>query len=208
MKTFSRNVFYALMAISVFGACSRPYATYQKMPVERFTSRQETPATPPAQLTVSENAVVEAAPISPAAPAPSDLTSLTVKPADLTVLSRTLDEAVARNDNKLAGNRKLSKRVAHIQSLLAEAAKKPAGAVQTTKHKMNLVERMMVKKIDKKIQKTLAPDAAKAVGGLTKIGALVALIGLVFVFIPAVDTIGIILLIVGVALVLLGLLIE
>lgn len=208
MRTFSKLAVYSLLASALFSACSRPYATYQKMPVERFGSRQEVSA-PQAVSTPAENVAavsVEAPALTPA----EEATPLTTAAA-LKNVEQKLQEAVARNDNKLAGNKKLEKRMARVQNLLAEARAKAAttstdnataSALKTTK-KMNLAERMMMKKVDKKIKNSLAPDDTKAMSRTLRAGIIVAVIGLILSLLGGVlSLIGVLMLIAGLVLIL------
>ena len=67
----------------------------------------------------------------------------------------------------------------------------------------------MIKRVDKKIQKSLAPkdaERANAITGLLRLGIIVAVIGLILALIPGISVLGVILLIVGIVLILLDLL--
>ncbi|GAB3259714.1 hypothetical protein GCM10027347_23540 [Larkinella harenae] len=208
MRTLSKLAVYSLLSTALLSACSRPYATYQKMPVERFGSRQEVSA-PQAPSTASENVAaltVEAPAVTPAETA----TPLTTAAA-LKNVEQQLQEAVARNDNKLAGSKKVEKRMARVQNLLAEASAKAANTTDNTKaaamtstKKMNLAERMMMKKVDKQLKKSLAPEEAKAMSRTLKAGIIVGVVGLLFalLFGGVLGLLGILMLIGGLVLIL------
>jgi len=216
MKKISSFAACTLLLSALISSCSRPVATYQKMPVERFASHttvaapaeavNQTPevATAPARITNQE--VIT----SPAQTAP--MTSA----AALKVVEKQVQEVMANNSAKIAGNKKLEKRMVRVQNMLAEASAKAAQSTSTTApakvasaRKMNLVERMMIKRVDKKIQKTLAPkdaERASAITGLLRLGIIIGVIGLVLALIPGISVLGVILLIVGIVLILLDLL--
>ena len=116
-----------------------------------------------------------------------------------------LNEAVASNKAMMADKR-VQKQMAKINAVLAASSSKEATAnpMATTK-KMNLVERMMVKKIDQKIKNKMAPDQTMAKSLLT-LGAIIAIIGLVLMLLGVASPLGIIALIVGLVLILVDLL--
>ncbi|RAJ95618.1 hypothetical protein LX87_03366 [Larkinella arboricola] len=207
MKTSSRNVFYALIATVLFSACSRPYATYQKMPVEHFSSKKAsvTPALPAETVTADVKQEVTPAPsLAQAAVAPSPA-------AELEKAQQAVDQVVASTSNKVAAN-KLQKRMARIKSMLGTETSQTmqASANTTVAQKKNLAERLMLKNVDKKIKRALAPqnpNAPKAVNIVVTAGALVALIGLILVLATTSDAIGTTLLVVGLVLLLVGLIV-
>ncbi|WP_128547660.1 hypothetical protein [Larkinella soli] len=198
MRTLSKLAVYSLLTSALFSACSRPYATYQKMPVERFTSQKEVPAVPAEAPAV---AVAE----TPAQTPAEQVTPMTAAAAFKSA-EKQLQEALVRNDNQLAGNKKLEKRIARVQSLLAEAGTKAAASPEKTAapRKMNLVERMMLKKIDKKIKNSLAPEEAKAMSRTLRAGIILGVVGLLFalLFGGVLGLLGVLLLIAGVVLIL------
>ncbi|MFD1141692.1 hypothetical protein ACFQ4C_11260 [Larkinella insperata] len=214
MRTLSKLAVYALLSSALLSACSRPYATYQKMPVERFGSRQEVAAPQTVSTPAEQVAAVTAE--TPALTPVQEATPLTTAAA-LKNVEQKLQEAVARNDNKLAGNKKLEKRMARVQNMLAEASAKAASApadqsaasaLKTTK-KMNLAERMMMKKLDKKIKNSLAPDDTKAMSRTLRAGIIVAVIGLILSLLGGVlSLIGVLMLIAGLVLILVDVLAQ
>jgi small-conductance mechanosensitive channel len=150
--------------------------------------------------------------VSVATPAvtPAEQATPLTTAAALKNVEQKLQEAVARNDNKLAGNKKLEKRMARVQSLLAEASAKATTTDKTTTssvtttHKMTLAERIMMKKIDKKIKNTLAPDEAKAMSRTLRAGIVIAIIGFILAIlgVPVLSLLGVLLLIAGLVLIL------
>ncbi|WP_460636563.1 hypothetical protein [Larkinella harenae] len=206
MKTSSRNVFYALIATVLFSACSRPYATYQKMPVEHFGSKA-----PKATQTLPAETITAEVQQNDALTSSSEAITVTQQAADLAVAQKAIDQVVASTANKATAN-KVQKRMARIQSMLAAETSQ---ADQTTKKasvakKPNLVERLMLKNVDKKIKKTLAPshpNAPKAVNIIVTIGAIVALLGLILWLATTSTGIGVTLLLVGLVLLLVGLIV-
>lgn len=213
MRTLSKLAVYSLLTSALFSACSRPYATYQKMPVERFGSRQEVPAVQASQTPAEDVAVAS---VETPAVAPVETATPLTAAAALKNVEQKLQETVASNDNKLAGNKKIEKRMARVQSLLAEASAKAATSTDkttastvTTKHKMNLAERMMMKKLDKKIKNSLAPDEAKAMSRTLRAGIVIAIIGLILSLLGGVlSLIGVLMLIAGLVLILVDVLAQ
>ncbi|RRB02299.1 hypothetical protein [Larkinella rosea] len=207
MRTLSKLAVYSLLTSALFSACSRPYATYQKMPVERFGSRQEVPAVSTPQTPAEDVAVAS---VESPAVAPAETATPLTTAAALKNVEQKLQETVARSDNKLAGTKKLEKRMARVQSLLAEASVKATTTAEnktasalTTTHKMNLAERMMMKKIDKKIKNSLAPDEAQAMSRTLRAGIIIAIIGLILSLLGGVlSLIGVLMLIAGLVLIL------
>ena len=209
MKKISSFAAYTLLLSALMTACNRPVATYQKMPVEHFaTQAPVTPVTQPAKVTMSaapsEAVTAIETPSTPATSAPTT--------APLKVVEKQVQELMANNSAKIASNKKLEKRMVRVQKLLAEANAEQsttASKTVTSARKMNLVERMMIKRVDKKIQKSLAPkdaERANAITGLLRLGIIVAVIGLILALIPGISVLGVILLIVGIVLILLDLL--
>ncbi|GAB3940299.1 hypothetical protein GCM10028805_01840 [Spirosoma harenae] len=122
-------------------------------------------------------------------------------------------DALARNDSKLANNKALQKRLSRIRTMLAttNTTDKLAATNATESKKMNLVERMMVKKLNKKISKQLAPanpEKAMVSTGTLATGAVFVIVGLLLVLLTTgtAFTIGLIALLVGAVVLLVGLL--
>jgi hypothetical protein len=72
---------------------------------------------------------------------------------------------------------------------------------------MSLMEKMMMKKLDKQIKKHVAPEEANALNRNLRNGIIIGAIGLILsLFGGVIGIIGLILLVVGVVLILLGVL--
>ncbi len=131
MNTLSKNLFAALMGAALLSSCSRPVAYFQPSQREHFTPvKTETVAV----VTPVEAAQPAVAP-TPAAPvaAPDE------QVAQAKQLMSQVD-AYVRNDNKLASNRKLTKRMARVNELLTtETAKTTLAVNTTTTKKMSLM---------------------------------------------------------------------
>jgi hypothetical protein len=207
MKTSSRNVFYALIATVLFSACSRPYATYQKMPVEHFGSQKSKVAPGLPIETVS----AETSQVAISTPSPAQPVVATPPSSEVNQVQQAVDQVVASSDNKVT-NTKLQKSMARIQKMLgSESTKSNLDSKKATvAKKPNLAERLMLKNLDKKIKHALAPkypNAPKAVNVIVTVGAIVALVGLVVVLASTSDGIGLTLLVVGLVLLLVGLIV-
>jgi|GEM_PF-767234 len=211
MRTLTQLAACALLSATLFTSCSRQVATYQPMPVEQFA--RQTPSAPATIQAPEEAPMVAAAPVE----LPAEAAPLTAA-AQMKSVEQQIQEAIVRNDSKLADNKRLAKRMARVQSMLAEAqAKAVAPAAGQSVRKANFLERFAMKKvenmvtkgIDKKIHKTLAPKEAqdsKAVTGLLRVGLIIGIIGLILAFIPGVSWLGVIAIVVGLILILLDLL--
>ena len=214
MKTSSRNVIYALIATVLFSACSRPYATYQKMPVEHYGSRKtQTPVAVPTEtvLATTPQDVVSSPSLSQPIAASPQVAVASTPSVDVQNAKAAVDQVVASSANKVTSN-KLQKSMARIQKMLgAETTQtsmdsRKAGVAK----KPNLAERLMLKNVDKKIKRALAPNypnAPKAVNVIVTVGAIVALVGLILYLATTSNAIGITLLIVGLVLLLVGLIV-
>ena len=212
MKTSSRNAIYALIVTVLFSACSRPYATYQKMPVEHYGSRKtQTPVAVPAEVVTTEKTLATTQPEAAIIPSSSLPAVANTPSVEIANAKAAVDQVVASSVNKVTSN-KLQKSMARIQKMLgAETTQtsmdsRKAGVAKKT----NLVERLMLKNVDKKIKNALAPNhpnAPKAVNVMVTVGAIVALIGLILYLATASNAIGITLLIVGLVLLLVGLIV-
>ncbi|MBD2752792.1 hypothetical protein [Spirosoma validum] len=197
MRTFSKHVWVALLGTAIISSCSRPVAYFQPQAREQFKS---TPVEAVAVATPAQP--VEAAPVATPAPA------LVATPAEQVAQAKqaiSQVEAYVRNDSKLASNKKLTKRMSRVSELLTTAnpqamsATKTAGAQKTT-----LMQRFMLKKIDKQIKNHLSPEKPMAKSLLT-IGLIIGIIGLILLILNAAAPLGLIALIVGLALILVDL---
>ena len=198
-STFTKHLFTALMGVAILSSCSRPVAYFQRGPVEHYnTAKTETVAVQPADVAVA--APAEAVAATPVAAATS---AEQVAQANKTM---SQIEAYVRNDNKLAADKKLNKRMERVKDMLATATAKASLApnATTSTKKMNLLERMATKRIDKQIKHKLSPERTMAKSALT-VGLIIAVAGLILILVNATG-IGVIALIVGLAVVLLSLL--
>lgn len=200
-NTFTKHICAALMGVAILSSCSRPVAYFQRGPVEHYnTPKTETVAVAtPAEVAQPAEAV-EVAPTAVATPAPAEQ----VAQANVAM---TQIEAYVRNDNKLAADKKLNKRMDRVKTMLATAtanASLAPSATASTK-KASLLERMALKKIDKQIKNKLSPERTMAKSLLT-IGLIVGVVGLILLLLGVANPLGLIALIVGLALVLVDLL--
>ncbi|TAE32917.1 MAG: hypothetical protein EAZ91_03390 [Cytophagales bacterium] len=198
MKTLAQRIALFLAGTALITSCSRPYATVQRTPAERFVAKTETvQAIAPAQ---AEAPVVVAAPVA----TPEVVTPIATPEA--ASVQTQLTEAVASNKAVMADKR-VQKQMAKINAALASSSQNAtmtptAGA---TAKKMNLLERTMVKKIDKKIKQQMSPEKPMAKSLLT-LGAIIGIIGLVLLLLNVAAPLGLIALIVGLVLILVDLL--
>lgn len=88
---------------------------------------------------------------------------------------------------------------------MSQQAQSTLTAQTATTHKPALFQRVMLKKLDKKIKNQLSPERAMGKSLLT-IGTIVAIIGLVLLLVNVAAPLGIIALIVGLVLILVDLL--
>ncbi len=203
MKNITKQVALALTGVALFSACSRPYATYQPSASARIATQEAPivaarPATAPvlAPVAVDQPAVTEAATVAPA-------------PA-IAAVREQLAEAVASNKAAVSDKR-VQKRLARVNDLLTVAERQSVTApAVASAHKLTLTERLMMKKVAKKINRTLAPDQTQATSN-TRLGLIIGVIGLLLILVGgiagsgAIVLIGLIGLIIGLVLLLLGL---
>ncbi|QJW88589.1 hypothetical protein HNV11_03960 [Spirosoma taeanense] len=198
MSTFSKPILAALMGAAILSSCSRPVAYFQRTPTERFSSpKTET--------------VAVATPAEVAEPTPVVAPEVTPTPAEQIAQTKEVMsqvEAYVRNDSKLASNKKLTKRIARVNEMLATSSEKATVSTNAaSSKKMSLMERTMLKKLDKKIKNHVAPDEAQ-LNRNTRNGIIIGAIGLILslIFGGVIGVIGLILLVVGIVLILLGIL--
>lgn len=194
MKTFAQRITLFLAGTALITSCSRPYATVQRTPTQKFATTTQTAPVQAIALAQAETSIVVEAPVATPTPA-----------VEVAAVQSQLNEAIASNKAMMADKR-VQKQMAKINAVLATSSSKEAttNPMATTK-KMNLVERMMVKKIDQKIKNKMAPDQTMAKSLLT-LGAIIAIIGLVLTLLGVASPLGIIALIVGLVLILVDLL--
>ena len=204
MKTFSNYLIAALMGTALISSCSRPVAYFQPTARQQYKSVQtEAVAVTPAEAT--QPVAVETSAPQVAVVAQTATPTEQIAQAKQAV---SQVEAYVRNDNKLASNKKLTKRLARVNELLATTSPKEASSMKATaSKKAPLLQRMVLKHMDKKIKNQLAPERTMAKSLLT-IGVIVAVIGLVLLLVGTggLATLGYIALLVGLVLVLVDLL--
>ena len=202
MNTLTRNAFFAFASAAMLTACSRPYATLQRTPTERFYSQKAA-----VQATVTEQPTVAEAP-APVVASASELTPA----AQIQAAQQAVEqiEAFAATNTKMAGSKKLEKRMTRVKTMLNEVAQQQSFSPNTMQQakKMTLKERIMTKKIDKQIRKHMAPDEAKALDRATRTGIILGVVGLLLslLFGGILGIIGVLLLIGGLVLILVGVL--
>lgn len=201
---FSRNLAVALMGAAILSSCSRPVAYFQRTQPERFTAKTETVAAPAVTNEVAAVATTPAVDVAPVAPVAAEKAE---KVAQAKEVMNQVD-AYVRNDSKLASNKTLTKRIAHAKQMLASAETNTAlNTTAASTKKMSLMEKMVMKKLDKQIKKHVAPEEAKALNRNVRNGIILGAIGLILsLFGGVIGIIGLILLVVGVVLILLGVL--
>jgi hypothetical protein len=209
MASFTKHLLLALTGTALLSSCSRQYAVMQRTPSVSYHS----PAAPITAPAIAEP--IASQPIESASVTTSQDNVSPVPVAEPVVAIQTvrkqLDEAVAVNSRAVTGNGAVEKRVSRVQQLLATAEQQatmtPTTAAAPTK-KMNLTERLMLKKLNARINKQMAPDKVNALDRTTRIGLIVAIIGLLLLILGSgsvLSTVGIIALVVGLVLVLVGL---
>lgn len=196
MKQFIHSVSLALAGAALLTACSRPVATFQKSQPERFYSQQK--ATEPV---VANDEVA-----SPVADVPA--VAVAEAPVALPVVAQTkqASDALASLKATNATDRRMTKRIERAEKMLAEVNQKASTQTVTSTKKASFMERTMLKSIDAKIKKHMAPKETTAMTGYVRLGAIIGLIGLLLLLIGngVGATIGLIALIAGLVLILLG----
>lgn len=201
MKRILESVSLALAGAALLTACSRPVATFQPSKTERFYT-QQTVATPAAAQTAPAADVPAVVPASVQAETPV----VAQATPTLTVQTQQASDALASLKATHAADKRMTKRIERAEKMLAEANQKATAQPAAPVKKAGLAQRLMMKSMDKKIQKHLAPNDTKALTGYIRIGAIVALVGLLLLLIGngVGATIGLIALIAGLVLILLG----
>jgi len=201
MKTLAQQITLLLAGTALITSCSRPYATVQRTPTEKFatvTITESVQAIAPAQAEapVTVDAPVAVSPVATPTPA-----------AEVAAAQVQLNEAVASNKAVMADKR-VQKQMARINAVLASSTQKTTMTPTATTKKMNLMERVMVKKIDQKIKNKMSPERTMAKSLLT-LGAIIAVVGLLLLLIggsSGLTALGGIALVVGLVLILIDLL--
>ena len=190
----TQHILFGLLMAFLFTACSRPVAYFQKSQRESFATKTTASVETPIVAVVADPATAMETPAVQPAPAQAALAQL---------------DAVVSSDNKLAANKSVQKRMNRVKTLLAAATQPSAvNTAPSQPQKMNLVQRMMVKKMNKRINKQLAPEHPNKPMANTPIlvtGAIAVIVGLVLLLIGS-GTVGTIVLLAGAVVLLLGLL--
>jgi len=206
MQTFSKHAYAALLGLVVMASCSRPVAYFQRGSVEHYKTTTTIAAATPVVETTPAAVVSEI----PAVVSSSDAAVANAE-VQLAQAKTTMNEveAYVRNDNKLASNKKLTKRMERVKTMLNSVSAQKLATTASTK-KASLMEKMVAKRLDKQVKNKLAPESpAKAMArSMLTIGVIVAVAGLLLLLIGngAGVVIGGIALVVGLILVLLDLL--
>jgi len=200
---FSKHIVAALLGVAVFSSCSRPVAYFQPTAREHYATAPAK-AEPVAQ-TESAAPAVGKTPVA-AVTTPSEQVAQTT-----TALEQM--DAMVRNDSKLSADKTVQKRLNKVRTLLAANSAKAALAPTEANapKKMNLVERMMLKKMNKKISKQLAPanpEKTMVNSGTLAGGAVLVIIGLLLLILTSgtAATVGLVAVLVGAVILLVGLL--
>lgn len=176
--TFTRLLYTALLAVVMFTSCSRPVAYFQR-------------GSGTASVAVGGQTGTTTAPVQ-------RLTEpmLSLEPANTTV---DQSEAYARKDSRPATDKTLNKRMVGIGKVLAYPDQKLGLQATNTPQKMNGVQRLLLRKLNKHLSKTLAPshpEKAMVMKGKL-IGSVVLLIAGLLMLIMGTGTLAFIGLIVG-----------
>ena len=199
MKMNTQSLLAGLLMIVAFASCSRPVAYFQPSAREHFAT---------ATAKVAPVKSVDAS--APVTLAPAVTSTPAEQVAQANVALDKID-AVVRNDSKLAADKTVQKRLNRVRTLLASTSAKAnlAPTDVNAAKKMNLVQRLMVKKMNKKISKQLAPanpEKAMANTGVLAAGAVLVIVGLILLLAGGSSTVGVILLLAGAVILLVGLL--
>ncbi|MCX6214938.1 hypothetical protein [Spirosoma sp.] len=204
MRMFSKYLFTALLGTAIFSSCSRPVAYFQPSAREHYTTASST-ATPVVSSKKETSAPVEAT-VPLAVTTPAEQVAQTNTAIDQV-------DALVRNDSKLSADKTVQKRLNRVRTLLASTSAKATATpeVASAPKKMNLMERMMLKKMNKKISKQLAPanpDQTMSSRGTLAAGAVLVIIGLLLLVLTSgtASTIGLVAVLVGAVILLIGLL--
>ena len=202
MKIYTHGFLVSLLMVALFTACSRPVAYVQPSVREHFSRAL--------QATPSTDVVAQA----PASEAVIDTTRMTGPSQQVTQAIQTLDkvDALVRNDQKLGADKRVQKGLSRARTLLASVSGKTTLNATAGKAnvRMNMMHRLMVKKLNRTISKQLAPENPNepmAIKGILALGAVVLIAGLLLLLLTTGTgaTIGVIGVIAGLALLLIGL---
>lgn len=197
-KTLTTYLSCLLAGGLLLGACSRPVAYFQRSSVGQRATL------PVAQPTVM--ALTAAAPVAAVGQAPINSLASTSSTATVDQL-----EAYVRNDAKLATSKTLIKRIDHIKSMVVASSIGHNQTQATTQHKATVLEKLMTKKVNAKINKHLSPNQPQKPminGGLLGGSLVLVIVGLLLLLLTTgtVATIGLIAAVIGAIGVIFGLL--
>ena len=199
MKRYVQGLVASLLMGALFTACSRPVAYFQPTPREHSSYVSK-----PATVAANQLPALELVSASGTAPIVTPVAQAT----------QALDkvDALVRNDQKLASDKTVQKRLNRIRTMLVNATNKAdlSSTAGTDSKKMNVMQRLMVKKMNRTISKQLAPanpEKAMAVKGILALGAVILIAGILLLLLTTGTgaTIGVIGVIAGLALLLIGL---
>ena len=202
MQAYSNYLVAVLTGTVILSSCSRPVANFQPSPREHFV----TASTTAAPIANGETRTAETN--------RPDSVVQSSKPAVQAKAGLDQVDALVSKNAKLATNKSVHKRLDRIRTLLASSSTKAALAPGSTAapNKTNLMERLMLKKMNRKINRQLAPahpEKAMADKHTLVIGAVGVLVGILLLVISTstfVNVLGIIALAVGLVALLIGLL--
>lgn len=203
MKSILGKATYAIVILSLLTACSRPYATLQRTPVNGAQTTIDASTSP---ITVAAENLTQASAEQVGTPTQAAITPTTIQE------SIAQSEALVAADHRLTATQKntLTKRMNRIRHVMSAAtlADVSGSKARELTHKPTVLERIVVKKMDKQIQRKLSPQQPQLNVGMLSTGAVLVLVGLLLVLLTSgtAATLGIVGLIVGAVLLLLGLL--
>jgi hypothetical protein len=202
MKNTTQRLLAGIVMASVFAACSRPVAYFQPSQREHFATN----AAKTAPVAVAET------PVSVATETPTT-TATPVEQLAQANATMTQVDALVSNNKALSTDKTVQKRLNRVRTLLASASTKASLTPTETSapKKMNLMERMMLKKMNKKISKQLAPanpEKTMISTGTLATGAVLVILGLLLLLLTTGTgaTVGLIVLLVGAVVLVVGLL--
>ena len=188
-QNFVRRASCALLIGVLLGGCNRPSAYFQRTSVS--SQRSIHPVVVETEAVVTKSGQPEI--FREVSPQTSEWHA-TEKVQQL--------EAYVRSDNKLSTDKRLIKRIDRMKQLLSGSTAIGSTASTNRSPKMSLAERLMVKKINKKIGKHLAPnkpEKAMINGGLLTGSIILLLVGILLLALTSggVAVIGLIAAIIG-----------
>ncbi len=166
-STFTQHLYVALLGVALISSCSRPVAYFQREPAAS-RAQTEALATPVQRVTTQAQT----------------LPPVTVTTADA--------EVYALADTKLVTTKTLPDRILRAEKLLSSTAVTSSPDTKNTAHRVNGIERLLIKKLNKHIHKQLAPaHPEKAMLSKGKlIGGIVLLIGGLIMLIAGMGTVA------------------